>query len=285
MNKKNMPEPDLDHLLWQTLKDDLPPEAEARMNRQFLRFKSTLDRAEGLPESEKWQWMRGPLRQKILAVASAAMIILGLVLQLGGTQSALAHSIEQLKVIFTLSTGLNRVSSMDCVVLQPGDEGDQVSYRVRWRAPGDVRVDMNSADGTQTLWLSNETVSITGPGKNEASSMSITATTSGPEWQPALEFLSPKVLAKHLGQRYGLMQSGGRVSIGTNEFLIVGREGQKDVEITVDAETYLPRALNKYTHNSKPDNGERDCVMEAQFLWNQPIAAETFSPQSPAGKR
>jgi hypothetical protein len=44
MNKKNIPEADLDYFLKQTLKDDLPPEAEARMSRRFLNLKSTLDR-------------------------------------------------------------------------------------------------------------------------------------------------------------------------------------------------------------------------------------------------
>jgi hypothetical protein len=197
------------------------------------------------------------------------MIILGLLMQMGGSQ-ALAHSIEKLKVIVTISVGLNRASFMDCVVLKPGAEGEQKSYRVRWRATGDARVDMDSAAGAQALWISNETVSTMIP---------------GPVWQPALEFLSPKIVAKNMEEQYGLMQSGGRSNAGTNEFLIVGREGRQDVEFVVDAKTYLPKVLKKYSHGSDRATGARNCVLEARFLWDQPVPAEFFSPQTPAAER
>jgi len=41
-NIVNIPKPDLDNLIQRTLKDDLPPEEEARMKRQFLNLKRTL---------------------------------------------------------------------------------------------------------------------------------------------------------------------------------------------------------------------------------------------------
>ena len=97
MNNTNKPKPDLDNLLKRPLKDDLPPEVETRMNRQFLSLKRRLDRAERLPEPNGWPWARGPFRKEILAIASAAMIVLGLTMQLSGSKTALAHTIEQLK--------------------------------------------------------------------------------------------------------------------------------------------------------------------------------------------
>jgi len=206
-------------------------------------------------------------------------------MQLRGPQGALAHSIEQLKVIVSISAGLNRASFMDCTVLKPNTEGEQASYRVRWRSVGDVRVDMDSADGAQTLWISKETVSIAGPGGGDVRSMPINTMTPGPLWQPALEFMSPKILAKHIEEHYGLMQSGGRSSAGTDEFLIVGREGRQAVDIAVDARTYLPKVLKKYALDSGRTNGERDRIMEVRFLWNQPIPPELFVPGAPAGKQ
>ena len=91
MNKSKMPEPDPDKVLKEALTDDLPPEAEARMNRQFLNLKRTLDRPESLAESDEWPWMHGLFRKEILAVASAVMLILGAVMHFSGSQSALAH--------------------------------------------------------------------------------------------------------------------------------------------------------------------------------------------------
>ena len=285
MNKTSIPEPDLDKLIRRALSDDIPPEAEARMSRQFVNFKHSVAGNERLPKPDGWRWMNGPFRKEVLAVAAAVMMILGLVMQLSGGQNVLAHSIEQLKVIATITMGLDRVSSMDCRVLEPATEGEQPSYRIRWRTGDEVRVDMDSGDGAQTLWISNDTVSVSGQGGGGVRSMSVDTMTPGPVWQPALEFMSPETVAKHIEEQYGLMQSIGRVSAGTNEFLIVGREGGRDVEVTVDAKTYLPKMLKKYSRDSNRSNGARDCVVEARFLWNRPIPGELFSPRTPAAER
>jgi hypothetical protein len=143
MNKTKIPEPDPDNLLKQTLKDDLSPEAEARMRRQFLNLKRMLDRPEDVAERDtrtrrhvlNWpnSWLRAcwAFRQEILAFASAVMLILGTVMQLGGGQSALAESIGRLKVMITVSEGLYRATSMDCTVMKPGAERESIQYRVR----------------------------------------------------------------------------------------------------------------------------------------------------------
>lgn len=285
MNKSNTHEPDLDDLLKQTLKDDLPPEAEARMNRHFLNLKRSLDRTAHLPEPDGWLWMRGPFKKEILAIASAAMMALGLVMQLSGSQSAMAHSIEQLKVIVTISMSLNRAAFMDCTVLEPRAGSKSASYRVRWSAAGDTRMDLVSTDGAQTIWISNETISFADSDGGAVRSMPIETMAPGPVWQPAMEFMTPMLLAKHMKEQYGVMQAGGRSGAGSDEFIIIGREDRQTVEITVDARTYLPKVLRKYALDSDRRNGERNCLMEARFLWNQPISHELFVPGSLAGKQ
>ena len=111
-------------------------------------------------------------------------------------------------------------------------------------------------------------------------SMSLNTIVPGPVWQPALEFLSPSILANHMQGHYELMQSGG-----ANEFLIAGQEGQQDAEIAIDAKTYLPKVLKKYSMDLDRTNGTWNCLMEARFLWNQPIPAELFIPQTQAAER
>ena len=285
MNKNITPEPDLDNLLKRTLKDDLPSDAEARMNRQLLRFKRTLDRTERLPEPNEWLWIRGSFRKEILAVASAAMIILGLVMQLSSSQSVLAHSIEQLRVLVTVSAGLKRAAFMDCAVLKPGAGGEQTSYRVQWRSSGDVRIDMDSADGAQTLWISNETISFSGPDGGVVRSLPINTMTPGPVWQPALQVMTPKLLAERMEREYGSMQTRGMSLAGSDEFLLVGQEDGQDIEISIDAKTYLPKALRRYALEPGGTSGGRNCVMEVRFLWNQPISPGLFIPGPLATKR
>jgi hypothetical protein len=285
VNNMNIPEPDLDNLLKQALKDDLPPEAKAGMDRQFINLKRRIDQVERCAEPEGWLWMRRPLRREILAVASAVLLILGVVMQLSGSPSALAHSIEQLKVIITVSMSLNRTAIMDCTVLKPNAGGENSSYHVRWRAPGDARMDMVSSDGAQTIWISNGTISFADSDGGAVRSMPIKTMTPGPVWQPALEFMTPTLLAKHMEEQYGLMRTGERSGAGSSEFLIIGREDGQAVEITVDARTYLPKVLKKYASDSGRTNGDRVCLMEVRFLWNQPIPRELFVPGALAAKQ
>jgi hypothetical protein len=285
MNKANIPGPALDNLLKRTLKDDLSPEAEARMYRQFLQLKGIVDRPESMAEADEWSWMHGWLRKEILAVASAVMLILGSAMHLSMPPTALAHSIEQLKVIVTVSMSLKRAAFMDCAVLKPEAGGRNISYHVLWRAKDDARVDMVSAGGAQTLWISNETISFADNNGGSIRSMPLNTMVPGPAWQPALQFVSPKILAKHMEEHYGLMQTGERSSAGSGEFLILGRENGEVVEITVDAKTYLPKVLKKYSPDSSRTNGERLCLMEARFLWNQSISPELFVPGPLSGKQ
>jgi len=283
MNRSSISEPDLDKLLKQALKDDLPPEAEARMNRQFLNLKRTLGKPESLAQADEWPWMHGLFRKDILAVASAVVLILGLVMQLSGSQTALAHSIEKLKVIVTVSMSLNRAVFMDCTVMKPETGGENTSYHVLWRANGDARVDM--VGRAQTIWISDETISFADSDGASIRSMPLKTIAPGPVWQPAMEFRTPALLAEHMEERYGLMQTGERSGAGPGEFLIVGREGRQAVEISIDARTYLPKVLKKYELDSGRTNGDRICLMEVRFRWNQPISGELFVPGPLAGKR
>ena len=56
-------------------------------------------------------------------------------------------------------------------------------------------------------------------------------------------------------------------------------------EITIDAKTYLPKVLKKYALDSDRTNGDRVCLLEVRFHWNQPISHELFVPGPLGGKR
>jgi len=266
MNERNIPEPELENILKRALKDDLPPEVEAAMNRHFVDLKRSFERPEDSVESEKragflrWTWLCGTFGKEILAVASAFMLILGGVMHLSGNQSALANSITRLKAIVDISAGLNSATSMDCTVIQPGVGGTDAHYRIRWSFRGITRVDMDSG-GTpeRTLWISNTTVP------------------PDPMWKPAMEFLTPAVLAQHIEERYGFNQAGPEAGSGIEDLLLVGSENRQAVEIAIDEATFLPRTLKKYLPESD-QTGKRQCVMEVQFLWNQPVSQELFVP-------
>jgi hypothetical protein len=264
MNKTNPPDRDLEKLLGQTLRDDLPPDLEARMSRQFLNLQRHLEQPENLIKHDPWLWIHGAFRKGILSFISATLLILGGVLHVGGYHSVLAHSLERLKMVVAVSAGLHRATSMDCTVLQHGTGGETFRYRIRWSVTGGTRVDMDSGSGTWTLWVSG------------------TDLPSERRWQPVLEFLTPAILAQHVEQRYGLMKAERPDPARADEWLLVGLENRQAVEIAVDERTFLPKTLTKCGLDSGLAASERGCLMEVQFQWNQPIPRELLIPGTPA---
>jgi hypothetical protein len=211
------------------------------------------------------------------------MLILGVVMQLGGSQSVLADSIERLTVMVSVSGSLYRATSMDCTVMKPsaGDENSQ--YRVRWNTTGVSRIDMSSANGTeQTLWISKGIVSAA---DDEGSTVRSTAITALPsKWQPPMEFLTPTILAQHM-ERYGLMHAERQDRAGPDELLLAGQENRQAIEIAINTRTSLPTTLKKYLPDSARAGKERQCLEEVRFQWNIPIPQELLVPGSPAVKQ
>ena len=286
MNEKNIPGSGLKGFLSQMFKDDLPPEAEARMQRHFCRLESVLVRAEAQVKTHRCQWAHIMLRKEVLAFASAVMLIAGGVMHLGGNQSVLAHSIGRVKTVLTVSAGLRRATSMDCTVLKPGDGDAQSSFHLRWTARVATRVDMEAGGrSVRTLWIPDASVSTAlyaGIASRPAASAAIARDVL---WQPALEYVTPVLLARHIEERYGLIETERRSGDGVDEFLLIGQENQQVIEIAVDVGTYLPLTLKKYRLDLVRAGEERRCVEEVRFRWNQPIPRELLIPKYPAGKK
>jgi hypothetical protein len=297
MNKTKTGGPDMDALVKQALKDDLPPEVEARMSRHFFNLRRIIDRPEGITEEEprarqrewhsldRWRWVSWAFRKEILAFSSVVLMLLGSVMHLGGYQSALAHSISRLKVVVAISERLYRATSMDCAMQIQGAGGEIRHYRVRWGLPGATRVDIAAGGRTeQTLWISNGAVSIAGRARSSLPPTMGATTLQDPLLQPALAFLTPAILAQRMDERFGLQQAERQDGAGPNELLLVGREDQEIIEITVDERTYLPATLKRILPDSGRRDKERVCLMEIRFVWNQPIPQELLVPGLSAGK-
>ena len=239
-----------------------PPGFAARV---FERIESA-NLSKKTPRSFFQSWALGAFRKEAMIFASAMILILSSAMHFGESQNALANSISRLKVIIDVATRLNRTTSMDCSVLKSEAGGDKSSYRIRWGRSDIARVDRKSNDGIQqTLWISNTTVP------------------PDPVWQPAMEFLTPTILARHVEGSYGLMQAGPRDAAEPAEFLLVGRENQHTIEIAIDQRTYLPTTLRKYLPDSRTGEA-RSCVLEVRFLWNRPVPEDLLIPQPAAGK-
>jgi hypothetical protein len=144
---------------------------------------------------------------------------------------------------------------------------------------------MDSSGSAQTIWISDETISLAAPDGSTLRSVPLGTIAPGLDWQPAMEFRTPEIFAKQIEERYGLMQTGNRISSGSEEFLITGQEDGQAVEISIDARTYLPKMLKKYALDSSRKGGKRECLVEVRFNWNQPIPESLFVPGPLATKQ
>jgi hypothetical protein len=203
-----------------------------------------------------------PSSRLAVAFTVAVVLILIGVLLPGEKQNALADSLSRLKVLIDVSAALNHTTSMDCAIIHAGVGSKKSTCRVRWNSHSITRVDRESAcDIQQTLWISN------------------TSVPPNPVWQPAMEFLTPTILAQHMERSYGLMQAALWNAEGQNEFLFIGRENHQEIELYIDKRTYLPKALRKFAPDAATGR-TRNCVLEVQFLWNRPVPEELLIPQS-----
>jgi hypothetical protein len=245
-----------------------------RLRLQIQRVRTTLarlDPAQVSPAKQKPDLVRlsarpvsfAPFSHLAVAFAAAVMLILGAVMHLSGNHNALANSISQLKVLVDVSSGVYAATTMDCIVNIPDAGGQSTDFRVRWSSTGVTRIDMDPNNGTeQTLWISNMNVP------------------PDPVWKPAMEFLTPAILAQHMEERYGLAQTSSKSGAGQYEFLLAGQKDRQTIEIAVDERTYLPKMLKKYSQDSGKTGQQRQSLMEVRFLWNHPILREVFIPGS-----
>lgn len=237
----------------------------------------------GLSWTDRWMRSCGEFRQEILAIASAFMLILGVVMHLGGSQSALADSVERLTVMAAVSGSLHQATSMDCTVTKPGAADERVQYRLRWNTVGVTRVEMTSARGTgQTLWIANGTVSSVDDEGGTVRSTSITDMPSS--WKAPLEFQTPATIAQHM-ERFGLRQADDQGSAQPGELVLVGQENQQVVEIDINSRTALPIALKKFLPTHVGTGKGLAGFEEVRFQWNKAIPQELFIPDLSAIKK
>jgi hypothetical protein len=296
MNKINKDDAELESLLKQVFRDDLPAEVEAGMSRRLLDLRRTMGQPAGQASSgarsgreesrlpAAWQWPRWAFRKEVLVFSSVIMMVIGCIAHLGGYQNVLAHSISHVKVILAMSGQLRRATSMDCSMLWPGKEGKPLQYRVRWAQSGRTRVDVAVAGRTEkTFWTADGSATIADYADGSLSTLAGVDQVRDPLLQPVLAFISPAVLARHLEERCQLRQVTQQDTLAS-ALLFVGHEGRDAIEVTVDGKTYLPATFKKPLPDVAPAGRQSVRVMEARFVWNQPVAPELLVPGITAGK-
>ena len=299
MKKENSGKFEIDDLLKQTLKDDLPPELESRMKKQLKLFREKLDQSEQqlreetngalrrLFHGEGLKWMKWMFKKQVLAPASIVLVVLGAVLQITGPRSVLAESISLLKTSIIVSDRVSLAGSMECSMQVPGENDQQLKYSIQWLSPNLTRVQVKkpNQDTIKTMWISEEEITIADHATNILRKVEKVNQIDDPEFKHPLGLLSPLDLVERMDGKWRLKQYEQHGDCEWGIFTVAIPEEKTLLELTVDLCTFLPTNFKKLLADPKKESGEGKILMNVNFKWNTSIPPQLMLPKITKGSR
>lgn len=289
MKKEKRLAVDVDGLLKDALDDDLPAEAERRMQRLLTEFRKGIERPEQEPETSAarfWQKLFGPgyrpaavrwiFNKQSLAFLSIFMLAVGGFLQATGHRSALAASLTSLRTSVSVADSVRQSGFMECQVHVAAKEGVPSDYVIRWIQPGMTRVDVQRAgEVRETLWITNGDVVIVDHQKNTRQKFAGLKQIQDSLFQPVLGFLSPALLAENMEQRWQLERFEQESGSHQGTFIFMDHEKGSVLKMTVDLDSYLPIRISR-SYPSAEKGGPAEELMRLDFTWNQPGSTQSL---------
>lgn len=293
--KKEKPQTmDVDGLLKDALRDDLPAEAERRMQRRLAEFKGMIERPVRYPATSParfWQRLFMPkdrpaavrwiFNKQALAFLSIFMLAVGGFLQATGHRSSLAESLTSLRTSISVADSMRQSGSMECRVQMAAKEGVPSDYVIRWIQPDTTRVDVQTAgEIRETLSIKEEGVVIVDHMKNISRKFANLKQIQDSVFQPVIGFLSPAVLADNMDQRWQLRRFEQKTGSHQGTLTFVDHEKGSFLKMIVDLDTFLPVQISRSRLNSE-QGGSAEEVMRLDFTWNQPDSGQWMIPEIP----
>ncbi|UCC40238.1 MAG: hypothetical protein JSV96_01935 [Candidatus Aminicenantes bacterium] len=299
MKKEDSDKFEIDDLLKQTLKDDLPPELESRMKKQLILFRKKMEQSEQKHREETngalqrlfhgggLKWMRWMLKKQVLAPASIIMVVLGAVLQITGPSSVLAESISLLKTSVIASNRVSHAESMECSIKLLSENKEHFKYLIQWLSPNLTRVQVKkqNQDIIKTMWISEEEITIADHATNTLRKVKNVDQIDDPELQHALGLLSPHGLLEQMEGKWQLKQYKQQGDCESGIFTVAFPEEKTLMELTVDLCTFLPTSFKKFIEDPKEKSREGKILMNVNFRWNTSIPTQLMLPKITKGSR
>ncbi len=297
MKKENSEEFEIDDLLKQTLKDDLPQDLEGRMKKHLMQFREKMAQSEEQHRKEtygvlsrlfQWEgleWMKWMFKKQVLAPASIIMVVLGAILQVSGPRSVLAESISLFKTSVIVSDRVSHAGSMECLMKVPAEKDQHHEYSIQWLSPDLTRVQAKkpTQDIIKTMWISEEEITIADHATNTLRKVEEVDQIDDPEFKQALGLLSPLDLVEQMGGIWRLKQYKQHGDCEWGTFVIENLEEKALLEITVDLCTFLPTNYKLFLADPNKENGEGKILMEVIFKWNTSIEPQSMLPKISKG--
>lgn len=278
----------IDDLLKQTMKDDLTPEVENRLNIQLRQFQ------EKTLKQEKSQLnfygvvknffnTNNPVRRlgqqliksAALAFASVVFIILLVAasfVPITNSPGVLAESFSTLTTSMYVYQQISRVNAMQCSVQAVTGKGERLTYSLKW-TPDRTRVHIIKPGNiiVKTLLVKNDHITIIDKTNHTVRQGKGLEYMDDAQFQPIIDYLSPTNFRESLQEKWGPKSYRQQGDCDEGTFSVVNPGEKGDREVIVDMCTYLPTRMIKYRPIPTQPGKKGEVVMSIDFTWETPF--------------
>ncbi len=279
----------LDHLLLETFKDDMPAEVERAMKKQLDQFRQKMEQTaaqktgadrkmfRGAAKLKDILWAHFLFRKEALLVVSLLMIVLGSFIQSSGFSNQLSENLSVLGTSVVVSDQMNRSHSMVCSIQMPQENAKPLHYSIQWLSPNMSKIQVKDYRDTllKTLWFSEEDIVIADHMNDRVYRERYPAHLNDPMIQPIRGYLTPMELRERMSGEWKFKQTDQKGERGLETFTVLLPDEKALLEVVVDLHTYLPVSIKKIL--PAEEQGQKKIVMHVQYTWNVPLSPENLS--------
>ncbi len=287
MNRNNGRKEGVDRLLRETLRDDLPVEVERRMKARSDRCRKEIE--DEHPEKSASRTFRPNsirlpvfrwLPQSGLAAAGIFLIILGGLLQEGGSSHVLAKNISLIRTWVLVKDQVALSESMTCRIERIQEGEKKAGYVIKWLPPDHTRIDLIDARGktVRTIWMIQGDFTVIDHATGEVASAVDLERVADPYLSAAAGFIHPARLAERLYEEWleTTREIRGDCEQRTYRLHPPGN-AEEAVEMTVNMCDWLPVSVSLAVP-SDPSGAHRAAELLLRFEWNTPVSPEEMLP-------
>ena len=238
MSERRLPDHEIDRLLREALRDDLPAGLEEALRRDA---REAWRRAASAPRRPRWRgglglpmgW-KALLPQPALVAAALAMLAVGAVMQAAPAPQGVVEALLGRQASAAAARALADAREMSCTVDLADARGSVLTYRIDWTAPGAVRVRLDRAGTTEVRTLRAPAPA---PSVLTSTGTAPELAPRDPELDPVRACLSPSALGERLSAPWRPAAGGGET------FLVAAGPAGPELTVRVDTATHLPLRL------------------------------------------
>ena len=291
LNTEQQKDTHIDHLLQQTLKDDMPSDVENAMKEQLDQFRLKMERAatrttsadrkffKRMSQFESVRWAHFLLNKEVLVVVSLLMIVLGGYIQSSGSSNQLTENLSVLGTSVAVSSQMIRSHSMECSIQIHRDSQKPLNYLIQWLSPNLSKIQVIESENIllKTIWLSEDDIVIADYLKDRVYNESHSALRNDPVIQPIIGYLAPTELAEQMYGEWKFKQTEQKGECDEGTFTVLLPNKRALLEVSVDLCTFLPVTINKIL--PAEEQGEEKLILNVRYTWNVPLSPEHLSPK------